>query len=307
MKLQRVLASALFLLTAAAPAARASEAGNATLVNAQGLYEQAAYEQALTLLDGLDPKASASLDEGQTIRRYRALCLMALGRSDDARRAIEDMVRADPAAGVDEELPPRLQGLVTEVRAGVVRDLVRQGYERGRDLYGRQEYAGAAAEFTRVIALLDDRTLELTKEPSLADMRLLADGFLRLSNAAPPATSVPGSTPVVESPPAPQAVVQNEPGRSSGAAFVPPVPIVQDVPPFPRSAGAGFMARDEGDLDVDVGADGRVVAARVVSPIHPVYDLMLAAAAKTWKYQPARRNGEPVPYTKRVHIVLQPK
>jgi tetratricopeptide (TPR) repeat protein len=299
MRLQRVFAAALFLLIAAAPPARAADdAGNVTLTNAQGLYAQAAYEQALALLDRLDPKTSASREEKQTIWRYRALCLIALGRSADAEGAIEEMVRVDPGAEVDEELPPRLQGLVKDVRARVVRDVVRQGYERGRDLYGRAEHAAAAAEFERVIALLDDRTLSLTKDPSFADVRLLADGFLRLAKAAPLADS----TPPVTEPRPPQPA---QPAPSSDAAFVPPVPILQDIPPFNRSAASGFMARNEGDLDVDVSADGRVLNARVVSSIHPVYDLILAAAAKTWKYQPARRFGEPVPYTKRVHVVLQ--
>jgi tetratricopeptide (TPR) repeat protein len=301
MKLQRVLASALFLLIASAPLARAADdAGTVTLTNAQGLYAQAAYEQALALLEQLDPKTSASLEEGKAIWRYRALCLIALGRSADAESAIEEMVRVDPAADADEELPPRLQELVKGVRVRVVRDVVRQGYERGRDLYGRSEHAAAAAEFERVIALLDDRTLSLTKEPSFADVRLLADGFLRLAKAAPPANpTAPISGPGPTQP--------AEPAAPSDPAFVPPVPILQDIPPFTRSASSGFMARSEGDLDVDVSADGRVVNARIVSSIHPVYDLILAAAAKTWRYEPARRFGEPVPYTKRVHVVLQVK
>jgi tetratricopeptide (TPR) repeat protein len=303
MKLQCLLASALFLQIATISSAAADDGGNTTLTNAQGLYAQAAYEQALALLDRLDPKTSASLEEGQAIRRYRALCLIALGRPTDAETAIDEMVRADPAADVDEELPPRLQDLVRQVRARVVRDVVRQGYERGRDLYGREDYAAASTEFERVIALLDDRTLSLTKEASFADVRLLADGFLRLTKAA---AAAPAAAPISASRPTAQPVIPDE-ARASDAAFVAPVPILQEVPPFPRSAGGGFMARNEGDLDVDVGADGRVVSARIVSSIHPVYDLILAAAAKTWKYQPARRYGEPVAYTKRVHIVLQAK
>ena len=141
------------------------------------------------------------------------------------------------------------------------------------------------------------------KEASFADIRLLADGFVRLAKAAPLAASTwPAPRPAAAPP-----LVLDEPPPSSDAAFVAPVPIVQDVPPFPRSAGAGFMARNEGDIDVDVAADGRVINARIVSSIHPVYDLVLIAAAKNWKYQPARRRGEPVPYTKRVHVVLQTK
>jgi len=301
MRLHSILAAAIGAMIAAGPASAAgvADATNATLTNAQGLYAQASYEQALALLDRLDPKAAESLADGQAIRRYRALCLIALGRSGDAERAVEDMVRADPAAGADEELPPRLQELVRDVRGRVVREVVRQEYERGRDLYARQQVAAAAEAFARVIALLDDRGLALTRDPAFADIRLLADGFVRLAKAAPaPPSSAPPQ-------PAALAVVKEEPAPPANAAFVAPAPIVQDVPPFPRSAAAGFMARSEGDLDVDVAADGRVTGVRIVSSIHPVYDLILSAAAKNWKYQPARRHGEPVPYTKRVHVVVQ--
>jgi hypothetical protein len=50
-----------------------------------------------------------------------------------------------------------------------------------------------------------------------------------------------------------------------------------------------------------------VLSAKVVVPIHPVYDAILTAAARTWRYHPARRDGEPVPYTKRVHVRLPGK
>jgi tetratricopeptide (TPR) repeat protein len=303
MKLHTILAATIAATIAAAPAPGVADTLNESLTNAQGLYAQASYEQALALLERLDPKGSANLAEGQTIRRYRALCLIALGRSGEAERAVEDMVRADPAAATDEELPPRLQELVQNVRGRVVREVVRQGYEHARDLYGREQFAAAAEEFTRVIALLDDRALALTRDPGYADIRLLADGFVRLSKAAPVTLSNAAAPQPVAAPP----VVNEEPPQVADAAFVAPVPIVQDVPAFPRSAGAGFMARREGDLDVDVAADGRVTGARIVSSIHPVYDVILSAAAKNWKYQPARRRGEPVPYTKRVHVVVQVK
>jgi tetratricopeptide (TPR) repeat protein len=306
MSVHRILAAICLLVTLAAlsaPSAAAADLGS-TLTEAQGLYTQAAYEQALALLDRLDPRA-ATLEEGQAIRRYRALCFVALGRSADATKIVEEMVQADPAAGVDQELPPRLQLLVRQVRERVVGDVVRQAYERGRDLYDHEQFAAAATEFTRVLKLLDDRSLELTKEPSFVDLRLIADGFVKLSKAAavPPPPAAPAVAPAV----APKAVAEPAPVRSAEPAFVAPVPIAQEIPPFPRSAGAGFMAKNEGDLDVDVGIDGRVTGARIVSSIHPVYDVILTGAARTWRYQPARRYGEPVAYTKRVHVVLQAK
>jgi TonB family protein len=295
------VASALIIAIAgAAPPARASFSIDNTLADAQGLYAQASYDQALSVLDRLDPTQTTTLEEGQAIRRYRALCLLALGRSADAEGALESLVRADPASAATDDMPPRLQTMLQEVRGRVVRELVRQGYERGRDLYGREQFGAATIELTRVIALLDDPTLGLTNEPALADVRLLADGFVRLATAARPAVPAATGTAGIMPPKGP--AVQNEPTPRAAAGFIPPEPIVQDFPPFPRSARP---TRNEGELEVHVGADGRVTSARVTVAIHPIYDVMLVAAAKNWKYQPARRYGEPVPFTKRVQVLLQ--
>ena len=263
------------------------------------------------MLNRLDPKRT-TLEEGQSIRRYRALCLLALGRSTDAEVAVEEMVRADPATAVTDDLPPRLQSLLQQVRGRVVRDVVRQGYERGRDLFERDEFELAKAEFTRIITLLDDQTAGLAKDPAFADIRLLADGFLKLAKAAPAAVPNTAATPAA--PPTPPAVqngssaaaVQSERVPSGDPAFVPPEPIVQNVPPFPRASGAP-LTRNEGELEIEVSADGRVTRARVMESIHPVYDVILVAAAKNWRYHPARRYGEPVASTKRVHVRLQLK
>jgi hypothetical protein len=303
-------AAALIVLAVAATAS-ARAAADDTLTGAQGLYEQAAYEQALAVLNRLDPKRT-TLEEGQSIRRYRALCLLALGRSTEAEVAVEDLVRTDPAAAITDDLPPRLQALLQQVRGRVVRDVVRQGYERGRDLYQRDEFESAKAEFTRIITLLDDQTVGLAKDPAFADIRLLADGFLRLAMAAPAAvqntaaTAAAPPTPAADQNGSTPAGTQNERVPSGDPAFVPPEPIVQDIPPFPRASGAP-LTRNEGELEIEVSADGRVTRARVTGPIHPVYDVILVAAAKNWRYHPARRFGEPVASTKRVHVRLQLK
>jgi TonB family protein len=287
------------LTIGAAPAA-----ADNTLADAQDLYAQASYEQALTVLDGLNPKEAATLAEGQAIRRYRALCLLALGRSSDAESAVEDMVRADPAITPSEDLPPRLQTIVQQVRGRVVRELVRQGYEQGRDLYAKEQFDAAAAELKRVVALLDDPTLGLTNDPAFTDLRLLVDGFMKLATAARTAEPAPVGT-AGEAPAGP-AMVRTDPAARTELGLVPPEPILQDIPPFPRTASA-LLSRNEGELEIDVSADGRVTGARIVVSMHPVYDVMLAAAARNWRYQPARRYGEPVAYTKRVHIRLQPR
>jgi TonB family protein len=293
----------IILLTSGAPLVRASRASDNTLANAQDLYAQASYEQALAVLDRLNPKEASTPAEGQAIRRYRALCLLALGRSSDAEGAVEEMVRADPAeAPSTDDLPPRFQVLVQQVRERVARELVRQGYERGRDLYGREQFAAAAEEWTRVIALLDDRTLGLMNDPGFTDLRLLADGFVKLAAArrAPEPAGTAGTA--AEAKP----VIGSDASVRADVGLVPPQPITQELPTFPQSASA-LLSRKEGELEIEVGADGRVTNAKVIVSMHPVYDVMLTAAAKTWRYQPARRNGEPVPYTKRVRVRLPGK
>ena len=44
----------------------------------------------------------------------------------------------------------------------------------------------------------------------------------------------------------------------------------------------------------------------MLSPLDPVYDRAVVAAAKTWQYQPAKVDGEAVKYQKRVQITLVP-
>jgi TonB family protein len=292
--------------TIGVPLARATDAADNTLAEAQGLYAQASYEQALAVLDRLDPARAATLEDAQRIRQYRALCLLALGRSADTERAVEDLVRADPTAAASDDLPPRLQTLHQQVRERVVRELVRRGYERGRDLYGLGQFDEATKEFTRVVSLIDDQTLGMMKDPGYADLRLLADGFVRLASAARPAEPAPTGTARAVSAGDASVVVPGEATRRVDRGLVPPEPIYQDVPPFPKSATA-LLSRNEGELEVEVGADGKVLNAKVVVSMHPIYDAMLAAAARTWKYHPARRDGEPVPYTKRVRVRLQLK
>ena len=54
-----------------------------TLVKAKALYAEASYDEALAVLKG---------DEGAEAYQYRALCFIALGKTQDAERAIESMI-----------------------------------------------------------------------------------------------------------------------------------------------------------------------------------------------------------------------
>ena len=55
-----------------------------------------------------------------------------------------------------------------------------------------------------------------------------------------------------------------------------------------------------------IDAAGNVETARVIDPVHPRYDSLLTNAAKKWQYQPAKVDGTPVRFLKRIQVSLDP-
>jgi hypothetical protein len=60
-----------------------------------------------------------------------------------------------------------------------------------------------------------------------------------------------------------------------------------------------------GMLEITVNEHGDVASTNLVTPIHPLYDVLLLSKAEQWKYRPATRNGTPVPYVKRLKVTLK--
>jgi TonB family protein len=54
-----------------------------------------------------------------------------------------------------------------------------------------------------------------------------------------------------------------------------------------------------------VDEEGRVENAALLSSIYPTYNRDLLKAAKSWRYEPARRAGAPVKYALTIEIVLR--
>jgi hypothetical protein len=52
---------------------------------------------------------------------------------------------------------------------------------------------------------------------------------------------------------------------------------------------------------------GGEVSSKRSNSSHPQYNAVLAKAALAWKYEPARRNGEPARARQRVDVVLKPR
>src|SRR5262245_49660298 len=120
------------LASVSAAPARAQD----TLAQAKVLYAAASYEEALVMLD----KLSASSDQDATaIAEYRIFCLLALGRSEDANRTIETVLRMNPFYKPSEaQVPPRIQALIKSARQKLLPGIVLASYADARAAFDRR-------------------------------------------------------------------------------------------------------------------------------------------------------------------------
>ena len=290
----RLLPVALLLAAfLTAPVARAT-AADLELGEAQKLYASAAFEEALALLDRMD-LGGATPDEVASVHRYRAGCLMALGRTADAERAMEAVVRAQPElepARFDES--PRLRDAFGSVRTRVLPQVVRDLFAGARTAYNG-EAPDAADRFKRVLALAADPALAGSGASSLADIRTLAEGFAELLDAKAAAAPPP------EPPAAPQRSFYTTDDRN----VLPPRVIAQQIPRPPVLANRSVAFTGTVSLEVTISSEGSVEAAVVTQPLNPIYDAILLDAARRWRYDPALLDGSPVRFRKKLDIVVR--
>jgi hypothetical protein len=294
---QTSLANAGAAQTSLANAGAAPE----SLANARQLYASADYKSALTMLNAL-LAASPSPQERQSIELYRTFCLVAIGNTDEANKAIEAMVSRDPLYRPNmDDVPPRLRTVFSDARKRLLPALIQERYIIAKTAFDRADYKIAAEGFTQVlIALSDPDIAPAAKQPPLADLRVLASGFSDLTVRAltPPPVPVVPMTVQAPAPPAAMApraaVIYTQDDKN----VLPPVPVRQDMPPF-----TGRTPFDRvGVIEVVIDPSGAVESASMVQPSEPLYDQRLLAAAKSWIYRPARLDGAPVKYRRRIQI-----
>lgn len=277
-----------------------------SLTAARDLYAAADYEDALALLNKLQPGDHAP-DERRTIEQYRAYCLLALGRSVDAEQAIAAVVTATPLykpSGADAS--PRVRSAFSDVRRRMLPSIIQEKYAAAKVAFDRKNFLVAATVFTEVVeAMSDPDVADVVKQPPLADLRVLAIGFrdLSVSAAAPPPVPVretpPTTAPAMLVTPAPTAAVA--PLRvyaANDAQVVPPTALKQALPPFP----AQLPVANRGVLELVINEDGAVENATMRESVNPRYDAQLVIAAKSWQYKPAMLDGRPVKYRKMMQI-----
>lgn len=294
------LAGVVILISLALAAAQAPPPDSVEAARQQ--YASADYESALATLDRLP--APAAPDAAAEVERYRALCLMALGRTSDAEVAIERIVRNNPSYQLDEQEPPRVRAAFASVRTRVLPDVARAMYTDAKAAYDRKDYPGAVTAFQRTLVVVD--SVE-SADPALRDLRTLASGFLDLSRAAMPPPPIPAAVPAVTVAPSASPTDQERTAPAAESETGPEV-LQQELPPWnPAWLRAQFESELRGAVEVVIDETGAVTSARIAEPVHPAYDQQLVAAAARWRYRPATRNGKPVVSTKRVVVVLRPR
>jgi len=286
---------AILLLSSASAAAQDS------LDPVRSLYASAEYEEALAAIGRL--KSNADLGGAPEIDRYRALCLIALGRSAEADQAIETTVALDPFyLPTSSEASPRVRAAFSAVRQRVLPNVVRSLYASAKASYDRKAFADAADALDKTVRVIDN--LEGGRNAELVDLRTLASGFLDLSRAEVakalvPPPPAPAPAPAVVEPPA--VLVPAPPLPFSNV-----VAQRQDLPQLPFSIAMTKGQQYRGTVEVEINAAGNVVGAKVIQSVHVLYDPLLLVAARDWKYVPARIDGRPMAVRKRVEIVLKP-
>jgi len=268
------------------------------LGRAKELYLSAAYDDALSVLSAYHPAPG----ETSEVAEYRAFCYLALGKVDDATKAIEEIVEANPLFQPPEGLvSPRVQEAFHSVRRRVLPSIVRQTYVDAKAAFDRSDVDAAAKGFERVATLLADGDIGTAGD--LSDLRLLSKGFAELiqrrqADAVRPAPAE--VQPAATQPPSDVDRIYGPEDRD----VTPPVAISQPVPPW-RPTGAAATARDV-VLMIVVDESGTVASVRLAGAVTPSYDASLRQAVSHWKYRPAMRNGQAVKYLKAVGIRLQP-
>jgi tetratricopeptide (TPR) repeat protein len=288
----RLLAS----LALAAAVSSPLRAESPELGSAKELYAQASYEDALVQLNRINDAEVAN-----QVDQYRAACLLALGRDREAQASLERLVVRAPLYVVKlDDASPKLVTLFQQVRERTLPAAAKELYTKARANFDGKHFTEAHAQFEEMLAVLKE-TAGADSDPGMADLKQLGEGFLKLADiqltpAAP-----------VQPPPEPA-----RPAAAIVAAFytpddadvVPPAEIAREMPPWNPAIYHDKMVFT-GKLQLDIDERGFVERAILVEAIAPSYDSRLLAATRTWRFQPATKDGVAVKYRKTVAIALR--
>jgi len=296
--MRRMLFALLFLVLTVVPLEAAD-----SLDAARELYAAAAYDEALAMLQRL--QASPEPPPPAELHQERALCLLALNRAAEAADAIAAVVQAQPLYVPDESLvSPRVRAAFQDVRTRLTPEIARVQFAEGRDRFERKDYEGAVDSLDIVLELTRDFDPAALQDAALADVRMLADGFRALSQAAlADAEQARAAAAAAQALPQEEELAVGRIFDQSTPGVTPPVVVKQNVPewrPF-----MGTPPSIDGLMGVTIDEQGRVEHANVIRSLHSAYDRLLLQAVGEWTYVPATLNGEPVKFRKTIRLALR--
>jgi TonB family protein len=238
------------------------------------------------------------------LERYRVLSLVALGRDNEASQVIERIVGEDPLYVPDQaDTPPRVRVAFRDARRRLLPDIAKKKYASGKASFDLKEYSSAAAELERAIRIIDDP--DVGEPAGLRDLRVLAAGFLDLSTATLSTIVEPVAPPALVPATASTEPATKPPPSPSIGKVVPPVPVRESMPGW-QASGRGVRLRYSGALQITIDEKGDVESATILSPLHPEYNRLLLQATRSWKYQPAEKDGKPIKFVKIIPVELEP-
>jgi tetratricopeptide (TPR) repeat protein len=269
---------------------------------AKSLYMSAAYEEALAALSNLP--SSVDLDQAD---KFRALCFLALNRTQDAQQSLERLATRRPLLKFDDGESPKLVAMFRDARAKVLPAAARAMYGEAKTNFEQGELAKAQAQFADLLSMLSEK--ELVGQTAFADLRMLAEGFSKLTDqqiAAEKAADAAKAAAVAQAAQVPAAVDTNRIYTSADSDVLPPVAIEQTIPLWTPPSGNLRYQEFSGVLEIVVDETGVVTSATMAQHVNIIYDQVLLSATKRWRYRPAQRQGKPVKYRKALNIVLRP-
>ena len=222
---------------------------------------------------------------------------------------IERLVKRRPLLKVDEKDSPKLVLMYREAQSRLLPGAAKTLYATAKEHFERGEIAASAEEFRQVLAVISE--VGAAGAPALADLKMLAEGFSNLADR-----QLAARTAAAAKPAAVEGVQGGRPAASpdtrstrifdaTDADVAPPVAIAQTMPGWAPRVDAE-KKKYSGTMEVIVDENGTVISAAITEPVYPSYDQQLLQAAKSWRYRPARRAGQPVKYRRAVSIVLAP-
>ena len=305
-----VSASLVLALWTFLPQDRAPASPTDNFLTAKKLYASGAYEDALTKLTN-----AASPNGASEVNQYRALCLLALGRSTEAERALEEIVTQQPLFKMSEsDVSPRVVSMFHAVRRKLLPAAARDLYARARASFDQKQFTRASQQFKDLLQVLDDEDLG-AEAVAFADLKIVAEGFVKYADleiaTAAKAAALEAERLKAEA----AAVAAKAKEETKTPAYytdadkdvTPSVAINQSVPDWRPPSEAAALIGYRGVLRLLIDEQGRVVEATLVQPVVDSYNNILLSAARKWTFRPARRNSIAVKYEKLIGITLLPK